>query len=52
MAVHEVYTALRDPNAPADEAPQPAPYMLQRASLDGRADDVRPELSPFRPPAF
>ncbi|HEX2515335.1 MAG TPA: hypothetical protein VH257_11550, partial [Chloroflexota bacterium] len=52
VAVHEVYTALRDPNAPEDEAPQPAPYMLQRASLDGRADDVRPELSPFRPPAF
>jgi hypothetical protein len=28
------------------------PYLLQRASLDGRADDVRPELAPMQPPAF
>lgn len=52
VAVHEVYTALRDPDAPADEAPQPLAYMVQRASLDGRADEVRPELAPMQPPSF
>lgn len=52
VAVHEVYTALRDPDAPADAAPRPLPYMLQRAALDGRADDVRPESAPMRAPAF
>lgn len=52
VAVHEVYTALRDPNAPADAAPKPFAYMVQRASLDGDAEEVRPELAPFRPPAF
>jgi len=51
-AVHEVYTALRDPDAPADEAPKPVAYMIQKASLEGSADEVRPELAPFRPPAF
>jgi hypothetical protein len=51
-AVHEVYTALPDPDAPADEAPKPFAYMVQRASLDGHAEEVRPELAPFRPPAF
>jgi hypothetical protein len=51
-AVQEVYTALVDPNLPADAAPKPFAYMLQRASLDGRADEVRPELSPMQPPAF
>jgi hypothetical protein len=52
IAVHEVYTALRDPDAPADEEPKPLAYMIQRALLDGRADEVRPELAPFRPPAL
>jgi hypothetical protein len=51
-AVHEVYTALPDPDAPADQAPKPFAYMVQRASLEGRADEVRPELAPFSPPAF
>jgi len=51
-AVHEVYTALPDPDAPADAAPRPFAYMVQRASLVGRADEVRPELAPLRPPAF
>ena len=39
-------------SAPADAEVKPLPYMIQKASLDGRADEVRPELSPFRPPAF
>ena len=52
LAVHEVYTGLADPKAPADAASKPLPYMIQRASLDGRADEVRPELAPFRAPAF
>jgi hypothetical protein len=51
-AVQEVYTALVDPNLPADAAPKPFAYMLQRATLDGRADEVRPELAPMQPPAF
>jgi hypothetical protein len=51
-AVHEVYTALPDPAAPADAAPQPFAYMVQRASLEGSAAEVRPELAPMRPPAF
>jgi hypothetical protein len=51
-AVHEVYTGLADPAAPADAEVKPLPYMIQKASLDGRADEVRPELAPFRPPAF
>ncbi len=51
-AVHEVYTALPDPQAPADAAPKPFAYMVQRASLEGDAAEVRPELAPFRPPAF
>jgi hypothetical protein len=51
-AVHEVYTGLTDPNAPADAAPKPFAYMIQRASLDGHAEEVRPELAPFRAPAF
>jgi hypothetical protein len=52
IAVHEVYTGLPNPDAPADEEVKPLPYMIQRASLDGRADEVPPERSPFRPPAF
>lgn len=52
VAVHEVYTALPDPDAPADEEPKPQAYMIQRASLEGRADEVPPERSPLRPPAF
>jgi hypothetical protein len=52
VAVHEVYTVLVDPNAPADEEPKPLPYMIQKASLDGQATDIPPEKSPFRPPAF
>jgi hypothetical protein len=52
LAVHEVYTGLADPKAPADAEVKPLPYMIQKASLDGRADEVRPELAPFRPPAF
>jgi len=28
------------------------PYLVQRASLDGRAEEVRPELAPMQPPAF
>ena len=51
-AVHEVYTALPDPNLAPGAAPAVLPYLLQRASLDGRADDVRPELAPMQPPAF
>jgi hypothetical protein len=51
-AVHEVYTALPDPDAAADALPKPFPYMLQRASLEGSAEEVRPELAPMRPPAF
>jgi len=51
-AVHEVYTALPDPSATADVAPRPFAYMLQRAALDGDPAEVRPELAPFRPPAF
>jgi hypothetical protein len=51
-AVHEVYTALPDPDAPADDEPKPLPYMVQKASLEGSADEARPELAPFRPPAF
>jgi len=51
-AVHEVYTAIPDPDATADAAPNPFAYMVQRASLVGHAEEVRPELAPFRPPAF
>jgi hypothetical protein len=51
-AIHEVYTGLTDPNATADTAAKPFAYMVQRASLDGHAEEVRPELAPFRPPAF
>lgn len=51
-AVHEVYTALPDPDAPADALPKPFAYMVQRAALEGSADEVRPELAPMRPPAF
>ena len=51
-AVHEVYTAIPDPDATADAAPKPFAYMVQRASLVGHAEEVRPELAPFRPPAF
>lgn len=51
-AVHEVYTALPDPDLEADAAPKPFAYMIQRASLEGRPDEVRPELGPFPPPAF
>jgi hypothetical protein len=50
--VHEVYTALPDPAEPADAAPKPFAYMVQRASLEGDAAEVRPELAPMRPPAF
>jgi hypothetical protein len=51
-AIHEVYTALVDPDAPADQLPKPLPYLVQRASLDGHAEEVRPELAPMQPPAF
>jgi hypothetical protein len=51
-AVHEVYTALPDPNAAPGTAPQVLPYLVQRASLDGHAEEVRPELAPMQPPAF
>ncbi len=51
-AVHEVYTALPDPGAAADALPKPFAYMVQRASLEGSPDEVRPELAPMRPPAF
>jgi hypothetical protein len=51
-AVHEVYTALPDPDAPPGTPLQVLPFMQQRASLDGRADDVRPELVAMQPPAF
>ena len=51
-AVHEVYTALPDPSETADVAPKPFAYMLQRAALDGDPAEARPELAPFRPPAF
>ena len=51
-AVHEVYTALPDPNAAPGTAPAVLPYLVQRASLDGHAEEVRPELAPMQPPAF
>jgi hypothetical protein len=51
-AVHEVYAALPDPNAAPGTAPQVLPYLVQRASLDGHAEEVRPELAPMQPPAF
>jgi hypothetical protein len=51
-AVHEVYTALIDPNAAPGTPLQVLPYLVQRASLDGHAEEVRPELAPMQPPAF
>jgi hypothetical protein len=51
-AVHEVYTALPDPNAAPGTPPAVLPYLVQRASLDGHAEEVRPELAPMQPPAF
>ena len=51
-AVHEVYTALPDPNAAPGTPLQVLPYLVQRASLDGHAEEVRPELAPMQPPAF
>lgn len=51
-AVHEVYTGLADPDAPADAEVKPEAYMVQKAALEGSADEVRPELAPFRAPAF
>ena len=51
-AVHEVYTALPGSGAVPGASPPVLPYMMQRASLEGRADDVRPELAPMQPPAF
>jgi hypothetical protein len=51
-AVHEVYTALPDPNAAPGTPPQVLPYLVQRASLEGKAEEVRPELAPMQPPAF
>jgi hypothetical protein len=51
-AVNEVYTALPDPGEAADAAPKPFAYMVQKAALDGDPAEVRPELAPFRPPAF
>jgi hypothetical protein len=50
--VHEVYSLLRDPDEPADTEVLPQAYMVQRASLKVRADERRPELGPFKPPAF
>jgi hypothetical protein len=47
-----VYTALPDPRQAADAAPKPFAYMVQKAALDGDPTEVRPELAPFRPPAF
>ncbi|EHR72229.1 hypothetical protein BurJ1DRAFT_3421 [Burkholderiales bacterium JOSHI_001] len=52
VAVHEVYSALADPGAAPGTPPQVLPYLVQRASLDGRADDLRPELAPLQAPAF
>jgi hypothetical protein len=52
VAVHEVYTALPDPNAAPGTPPKVLPYMVQRASLDGHAEEVRPELASMQPPAF
>jgi len=51
-AVHEVYTSLIDPNAAPGTPLQVLPYLVQRASLDGHAEEVRPELAPMQPPAF
>ena len=51
-AVHEVYTALPDPNAAPGTPLQVLPYLVQRACLDGHAEEVRPELAPMQPPAF
>jgi hypothetical protein len=46
-AVHEVYTAFRDPDQPAAEEPEPEPYMVQVADLD-RDDELPPrELRRF-----
>jgi hypothetical protein len=51
-AVHEVYTTLPDPNAAPGTPLKVLPYLVQRASLDGHAEEVRPELAPMQPPAF
>lgn len=51
-AVHEVYTGLADPDAAADQEVKPEAYMVQKASLESSAEEVRPELAPFRAPAF
>ena len=51
-AVHEVYSALPDPNAAPGTPQKVLPYLVQRASLDGHAEEVRPELAPMQPPAF
>jgi hypothetical protein len=51
-AVHEVYTALSDPAAAPGTPPRVLPYLVQRASLDADAEEVRPELAPMQPPAF
>ncbi len=51
-AVHEVYTALPDPAAAPGTPARVLPYLVQRASLDGHAEEVRPELAPMQPPLF
>jgi hypothetical protein len=51
-AVHEVYSALADPAAAPGTPPRVLPYLVQRASLEGKAEEVRPELAPMQPPAF
>lgn len=51
-AVHEIYTALPDPAAAPGTPPRVLPYVVQRASLDGHAEEVRPELAPMQPPLF
>ena len=44
-AIHEVYTAFKDPEDPNPPArPVPAPYLLQRASLGPLQEDAPTEL--------
>ena len=38
-AIHEVYTAFRDPDNPSSSDPEPAPYLRQRARLGPLKED-------------
>ncbi|MGH2614273.1 MAG: hypothetical protein ACRDJC_03460 [Thermomicrobiales bacterium] len=52
VAVQELYSALRDPDEPVEVDPLPEPFVVQRASLAPVPGEVRPELAPFRSPAW